>query len=984
MDNKYIIYSLLILLIFIVGIGVVSAGDINTTDAAPIVENDNVDTIMSDTTDDDVIAGGNTQKDLTKKEIDSKKNISIGVEKTATKITVNSMGDVQKDNYVIITGKYTAVTGINLTYTPIKIVINGATYTNKTNGNGIYSYRFKASTPGTNNVTVSYAGNTRFKGDSAKTTFKVSESGKTATKITVNSIGDVQKDAYVTVTGRYTAVTGINLTYTPIKMVINGVTYTNKTNAYGIYSYTFKASTLGTNNVTVSYAGNSRFIGASASTNFNVVNKTGTKITVNTLGDIQKDSYVTVTGRYTAVTGINLTYTPIKIVINGATYTNKTNGNGIYSYTFKASTLSTNNVSVSYAGNARFIGASASTAFNVVNKTATIITVNSIGDVQKDAYVTVTGRYTASTGINLTYTPIKIVINGVTYTNKTNGNGIYSYTFKASTLGTNNVSVSYVGNARFIGASASTAFNVVNKTATKITVNSLGTVQKDSYVTVTGRYTAVTGINLTYTPIRITINGVTYTNKTDAYGIYSYTFKAATWGTNNVTVAYPGNARFIGATAKTTLTVKGTATTRILLDPIQETEYSNIINIVGKCTDNEGNGLSNADISLSINGVKYNTTTDNYGDFNFYYQTKKVGVNDITVSYFGDVNHLGTTTLSQFTVTKKPTMTNIYVYNDEYNSNTPAYVNVRSIEGWGLDISYNITLYITIDGKTDYVTADEYGDYYFNFKAKESGTKITASFLGNEYYLPSSDSITYTRTNDNEDKISTRITVINTLKSTDESYIKIRGRFYDVKGNMLTYTPLTLEIDGVAYTTKTDGTGLYNFNYYGDVDTYHSLKVSYAGNKKYAYTQTKIVFKGLTEGNTLELLTPHSIEYDYDDYGNTILCTDNYQDITNCYTFNVGSDIFLCNAQYLDSQMAAGVHVMQNGIVIEEAPANVLIKAEFYFKNNWNTIIKVNYTDNYEHILETSLIDGYVPYKAVITFRERTAAEIKEWFSGWN
>ena len=891
MDNKYIIYSLLILLIFIVGIGVVSAGDINTTDAAPLVENDNVDTIMSDTTDDDVIAGGNTQKDLTKKEIDSKKNISIGVEKTATKITVNSMGDVQKDNYVIITGKYTAVTGINLTYTPIKIVINGATYTNKTNGNGIYSYRFKASTPGTNNVTVSYAGNTRFKGDSAKTTFKVSESGKTATKITVNSIGDVQKDAYVTVTGRYTAVTGINLTYTPIKIVINGATYTNKTNGNGIYSYRFKASTPGTNNVTVSYAGNTRFKGDSAKTTFKV----------------------------------------------------------------------------SESG-----------------KTATKITVNSIGDVQKDAYVTVTGRYTASTGINLTYTPIKIVINGVTYTNKTNGNGIYSYTFKASTLGTNNVSVSYVGNARFIGASASTAFNVVNKTATKMTVNSLGTVQKDSYVTVTGRYTAVTGINLTYTPIRITINGVTYTNKTDAYGIYSYTFKAATWGTNNVTVAYPGNARFIGATAKTTLTVKGTATTRILLDPIQETEYSNIINIVGKCTDNEGNGLSNADISLSINGVKYNTTTDNYGDFNFYYQTKKVGVNDITVSYFGDVNHLGTTTLSQFTVTKKPTMTNIYVYNDEYNSNTPAYVNVRSIEGWGLDISYNITLYITIDGKTDYVTADEYGDYYFNFKAKESGTKITASFLGNEYYLPSSDSITYTRTNDNEDKISTRITVINTLKSTDESYIKIRGRFYDVKGNMLTYTPLTLEIDGVAYTTKTDGTGLYNFNYYGDVDTYHSLKVSYAGNKKYAYTQTKIVFKGLTEGNTLELLTPHSIEYDYDDYGNTILCTDNYQDITNCYTFNVGSDIFLCNAQYLDSQMAAGVHVMQNGIVIEEAPANVLIKAEFYFKNNWNTIIKVNYTDNYEHILETSLIDGYVPYKAVITFRERTAAEIKEWFSGWN
>ena len=480
----------------------------------------------------------------------------VKVDKTDTKITVNTIGDVQKDTYVTVTGRYTAATGINLTYTPIRIVVNGVTYTNKTNANGIYSYTFKASTIGTNNVTVSYAGNSRFNGDSASTTFNVLESRKTATKITVNSLGTVQKDSYVTVTGRYTAVTGINLTYTPIRININGVTYTNKTNGNGIYSYTFKASKIGVNNITVSYPGNSRFIGATASTTFNVTNKTATKITVNTIGDVQKDSYVTITGKYTAVTGINLTYTPIKILINGVTYTNKTNAYGIYSYRFKASTLGTNNVTTSYAGNSRFIGASASTTFKVVNKTATTITVNSLGTVGKDEYVTITGRYTASTGINLTYTPIKIVINGVTYTNKTNGNGIYSYTFKASTIGTNSVTVSYAGNSRFIGASASTTFNVVNKTSTKITVNNIGTVKANSYVTVTGKYTAATGINLTYTPIRININGVTYTNKTNAYGIYSYTFKPSNMGVNNITVSYPGNARFIGATAKTTLTVK--------------------------------------------------------------------------------------------------------------------------------------------------------------------------------------------------------------------------------------------------------------------------------------------------------------------------------------------------------------------------------------------------------------------------------------------
>ncbi len=54
-------------------------------------------------------------------------------------------------------------------------------------------------------------------------------------------------------------------------------------------------------------------------------------------------------------------------------------------------------------------------------------------------------------------------------------------------------------------------------------------------------------------------------------------------------------------------------------------------------------------------------------------------------------------------------------------------------------------------------------------------------------------------------------------------------------------------------------------------------------------------------------------------------------------------------------------------------------KAEFYFKNNQSTIVKVNYTLYVGNIIETSLIEGYVPYKAVMTFRERTAEEIKEY-----
>ena len=201
---------------------------------------------------------------------------------------------------------------------------------------------------------------------------------------------------------------------------------------------------------------------------------------------------------------------------------------------------------------------------------------------------------------------------------------------------------------------------------------------------------------------------------------------------------------------------------------------------------------------------------------------------------------------------------------------------------------------------------------------------------------------------------------------------------------MLTYTPLTLEIDGVTHTTKTDGTGLYNFNYYGSIDTSHTLNISYGGNKKYAATRTIIVFKAHAKENTIEILTPHTIEYEYDDNFGKIVYIEDYQNIKNRDTVHVGSDYFQCWSQYLEGQGPPGVHILQNGLVIEEAPANVLIKAEIYFKNNKNTIIKVNDTEySYENTAYTPLIEGYLPYKAVITFRERTAAEIKEWYSGY-
>ena len=899
---------------------------------------------------------------------ESSKNTTTYTVKIPTELFIyprsyDSMGSTIKVSGKLLTNGE-AIKGENIT-----ITVNDKNYTAKSGGYGYFTVNHTITSHDDLNITFRYDGNSKYFPTENSTVYTV----KKDTNLFMYTRNGDKNGSTIKVSGKLQT-NGEGIKGEKIIIHVNNQTYTAKTGGYGYFTINHTITGYDNLNVTFEYYGNSKYESSINSTVYPVKKPTtlsiteGRKIKIN--DTIQLEG--TLSYNNTGIPGENIT-----ITVKNETYTTTTDYDGHFLIEYTVDAYENFNVTFNYYGSPEYLADKNSTSY-IVSKPTWII-LDDVGEVEYGSIINVTGRVLSEYG-KISNRNVIVASHGAIGAT-TDENGYFSAIIGACHMGMNYLyaGIGFSPDDEYLSSNITITYTVI-KRATKISLNYVEDSDYGNTVTISGKLVDNENYPMVNDKITITINGDYYTTTTNKSGDFTLYYEPTTTGYKRVTATFDDNNYYIGSSASTSFRVS-LIKTKIVLDSIQETEYSNIINIVGKCSDIYGNGLSNVDLSLSINGAQYNTNTDNYGDFNFYYQTKKVGINDVTVSYLGDNNHQETTTLSQFTVTTKPTMINIDVYDNQDSSNTQAYVNVRSIDEW--EYLDSVTLYVTIDGKTDYVTTDEYGDYSFYFTAKESGTKITASFMGNEYYSPSSDSIIYTRTNyDDEDKIPTRITVINTVKSADESYIKIRGRFYDVQGNMLTYTPLSLEIDGVTYTTKTDGTGLYNYNYYGDVDTYHTLKVSYAGNKKYAGMQTKIVFKAHTEGNTLELLTPHVIEYEYDDYGKTVY-TENYQDITKGYTVFVGSDDFYCRAQYLDSQFAAGVHVMQNGIVIEEAPANVLIKAEFYFKNNQNTIIKVNYTDYFDNIIETSLIDGYVPYKAVITFRERTAAEIKEWYSGY-
>ena len=378
--------------------------------------------------------------------------------RTNTKITINKIANTQYTDNATIKGTLKTSSGTALKSTTLNISINGKKYTTKTDANGTFTYKYKTNTVGKNNVTVSYAGNTKYAGTTTQTTFNVTTK---ATKITINKIANTQYTDNATIKGTFKSSSGKTLGFLTLTVKINGVKVgTTKTNVNGTFTYKYQTQKVGTNNITVTYEGGSKYKATSTKSTFNVTTK-ATKITINKIANTQYTDNATIKGTLKSTNGKTLGYLTLTVKVNGAKVgTTKTNANGTFTYKYKTQKVGTNNITITYEGATKYKTTTTKTIFNVTAK-KTKITINTISKTKIGNNATITGKYTDTSGNNLRNTPLTVTINGKKYTTKTDTDGKYTLTYKTTTVGTNNVTVSYAGNTRYVRASTSKTFTVV-------------------------------------------------------------------------------------------------------------------------------------------------------------------------------------------------------------------------------------------------------------------------------------------------------------------------------------------------------------------------------------------------------------------------------------------------------------------------------------------------------------------------------------------
>ncbi len=241
----------------------------------------------------------------------------------------------------------------------------------------------------------------------------------------------------------------------------------------------------------------------------------------------------------------------VKIAVNGKTYTAKTNAKGVVSLAVNLKpgsykVIATNPVT----------GYQSTNTFRILS-TITASNVNKVLYDGKNFYAT----FLKSNGKALAKTNIKFKINGKTYTKKTNANGVAGISLKSLKSGTYKI-ISYNKD----GLTKSNTIKVYKKVSTSFTTYSYTFLNSDSK---TIKVKLVNGLGYAPTSgkvVKFTINGKTYSKKTNSNGVASlklvtlkdgvYTVKYNFYGTSNYKASSASSKVAIIPTKTPTFTVK--------------------------------------------------------------------------------------------------------------------------------------------------------------------------------------------------------------------------------------------------------------------------------------------------------------------------------------------------------------------------------------------------------------------------------------------
>ena len=390
--------------------------------------------------------------DGTEKFAASNATATISVGKQDTSVIFDDIEAIVSGETATITGQLVDGNGKGF-YGTVKLLINNGRATVKTDKEGYFTYNTTLTKVGINNITGNYLESAKYNAGNGTTTVTVTPLG---TSIVFDEIVPTKSGETVTITGKLTDDNG-NPVVGTIKLLLNNGRATVKTDANGVFTYDYVFTKVGINNITATYMGANRYTESTQTLTVEITPR-DTILTIDSIKDAKKGETVTITGKLTDDNGEAVVGT-IKLTINGARATVKTDENGVFTYEYTVTKVGVNNITASYLGANRYSASNTSTTVKV-NKAGTQITLNPIKTVTQKTNVDIKGQLSDENG-NGIYGTVKLLINNGRATVKTDKTGAFTYSYNATRAGENTIKANYLESNNYEASETNTTFTVV-------------------------------------------------------------------------------------------------------------------------------------------------------------------------------------------------------------------------------------------------------------------------------------------------------------------------------------------------------------------------------------------------------------------------------------------------------------------------------------------------------------------------------------------
>ncbi|WP_407411945.1 transglutaminase domain-containing protein [Methanobrevibacter sp.] len=376
-----------------------------------------------------------------------------------------------------------------------------------------------------------------------------------------------------------------------VSFTVNNVNYTNVTDDNGVVSFNLNLNP-GKYQTTAFFSGDSTYESTTLTSAVHVL----PTIKASDITKYYKGSKKYVAAFHDSY-GNPLKNTLVRITVNGKTYSKKTNSAGYVSVdvNLKPGTYEITAVDP-------VTGYTLTTKFKILST----ITANDVKNVYGDSKK-FTAKFFKSNGKALANKYVKIKLNGKIYKVKTNSKGQAKLALNKIKKGTYKV-ISYNTD----GLTKTNTVKICPTATTKLSTQYYELIPGDSKVIQAKFTTSLCDDSKAGKTIKITINGKTYSKKTDSEGIVSLNVNSFAKGLYNVEYKYVGNKFFKASTTKNIVTIIDDTSDVKLKAKNTKFGYGAYTPIKVALTAG-GVPLPKRTVTFTIEGNTYAATTDNNG-----------------------------------------------------------------------------------------------------------------------------------------------------------------------------------------------------------------------------------------------------------------------------------------------------------------------------------------------------------------------------------